>query len=137
MLGSLDTLRHWPRRRWITMAVAAALAAALLAAGGGRDAWWAWAAVPLVAGLAALVLASYVPPPGSGRLVEVGCSPCAVAAGVAAAGAFLATLLSPTSPVATLVGTAVLAGATRQRLADAVACAVPPPGRSTPAGTRS
>lgn len=131
MRSLTGALRQWPRRRWITAVLAAPVLAGLLLATGRGGAWWGWPVAVLVAGLAALVVASYLPVPGSGRLLEVGCSPCAVVAAGGVAVAILARTGAPGSPATAVLAILVLLAAVRQRLADAIAC---PAVRRPPAG---
>jgi hypothetical protein len=124
----LDQVRLWPRLRW--EAVAALVPSGMAAfvwAGTGLPAgaaypWWGLA-VDLPAGaLAGLTLASFVPRPGTGRLIDVGCSPCAVAS---AASVFVALGLRSTNPTGgwiAMVGIAVLTMGLLRRLADAASC---------------
>lgn len=75
---------QWPARRLLVAAVAApVLAVVLVAAGGGWGGPLAWSALVLAAAvLAAGTLASYVPLPGAGTVVDTGCSTCAALAAV-------------------------------------------------------
>lgn len=125
------TLRQWPRRRWITAAFAAPALAGLLAFTGRGHAWWGWPSVLLTTALAALILASYLPAPSSGQLVDVGCSPCAAVAAVAVLFAVLVRAGAPDNPTTAIIATLLLLAAVRQRLADAAACVAPR--RSPPA----
>ncbi len=125
MGGLTSSLRQWPRRRWVAAALTTPVLAGLLLATGRGSAWWGWPSVLLVAVPAALVLASYLPVPGSGRLLEIGCSPCAVVAAGAVAVAILARVGAPNNPASAVIATLVLLAAVRQRLADSVACAAP------------
>ncbi|MGN6243082.1 MAG: hypothetical protein ACTHQ3_05345 [Motilibacteraceae bacterium] len=123
-LSRAPRLAAWPRRRWVVAALAAGpLGAAFLAAGGGGGApWWGWA-IALVGGLlGGLLLASYVAAPGAGRLVDVGCSPCAAAAGSTLLLALLARAGAPDNVGMAVLGLALLAGGLRQRLGDASSC---------------
>lgn len=122
MRSLTGALRQWPRRRWITAALIAPALAGLLLATGRGTAWWGWPVLVFVAGLAALVLSSYLPAPGSRRLLEIGCSPCAVVAAGAVVVAVLVRAGAPDNPATAVIATLVLLAAVRQRLADAVAC---------------
>jgi hypothetical protein len=132
----IATFRAWPRRRWLVAAATAPLAfvAYLLVSRVGQPdgshAWWAWPAVVASAAATTVLVASYVPPPGSGRRIEVGCSPCAVVAGLSVAFAFFAWASAPADGVVALLALTMLAAGIRQRLTDAATCAVPLGGRA-------
>lgn len=139
-----DVLRTWPRRRWLVTAAAFPAMTALFAAtgragqAGGGTPWWTWPWLVIISILAATVLASYLAPPGAGKLIEAGCSPCAAAAALAVAGAVMAHASAPSSPFMAAVAMFLTALAVRQRLTDARACptapsAPPPPGPLPPA----
>lgn len=116
-------LGAWPRRRWAVAALTAGpLGAAFLAAGGGGAPWWGWVAAVVAGLLGGLLLASYVAAPGAGRLVDVGCSPCAVAAGSTLLLALAARGGAPDNAGMAVLGLALLAGGLRQRLADSSSC---------------
>ena len=89
--------RAWPPRRVVAAALLTpALAAVLASSGGGwspRGAPWWTTVVGLVAVVGAMTLATYVPRPGFGSRLDVGCSPCAVVAvvSVVSAAAILST----------------------------------------------
>jgi hypothetical protein len=130
----IAALRAWPRRRWIAAGGAFPVLAALLAAAGRGAAgapasWWVWPWLLVTGGLAALVLASYLAGPGSGKLIEVGCSPCAAASALAVGGALLAHASAPGSPLMAVVATGLTLAAVRQRLTDAAACPARSSGR--------
>lgn len=86
-------LRAWPRRRWLLAAAALPVLVLVFAAVGtgpltaATSAWWIWPWLILNGTLASIVVASYLAPPGTGKIIEVGCSPCAAAAGLALIGA--------------------------------------------------
>lgn len=126
----IAALRAWPLRRWIAAGAAFPVMIALLVATGrgagtAPAAWWVWPWLPVAAALAALVLASYLAGPGSGKLIEVGCSPCAAAAALAVGGALLAHGSAPGSPLMAVIAIGLILAAVRQRLTDATACAAP------------
>jgi hypothetical protein len=92
----------------------------------GQSASEGWTAVDAVSGLlAAVVLASYVPRPGSGRVLEVGCSPCAVMAAAAVFGSLLLRSTSPLDVGIAVVATGLLGFGLLQRLTDVRTCALP------------
>jgi hypothetical protein len=123
MSSLANTLRRWPRRRWVIVALAASAVAGLLAFAGPGHAWWGWPSALLTTALAPLILASYLPMPGSGRLIDVGCSPCAALAGGAALFAVLVLVGAPDDPIMAVIAALALVAAVRQRLVDATACA--------------
>lgn len=123
-------LRTWPRRRWVAAAVAFPVLAVVFAVLGGglattASAWWIWPWLILTSALASVVLASYLARPGTGKAIEVGCSPCAAAAGVALVAALMAHAAAPASPFMAVVATGLTAFALRQRLTDASSCPAP------------
>lgn len=123
-------LRHWPRRRWLLAAAVFPVFVFMFAAAGGGLAaaaasWWIWPWLILIGALAGVVVASYLAPPGTGKIIDVGCSPCAVMAGLAVVGALLVHSNAPASPFMATVATVLTAFALRQRLTDATACATP------------
>jgi hypothetical protein len=133
-------LRTWPRRRWVAAAVAFPVLAIVFAVVGGglattASAWWIWPWLILTSALASAVLASYLARPGAGTAIEVGCSPCAAAAGVALVAALMAHASAPASPFMAVVATGLTAFALRQRLTDASSC--PPGSRRDAADRRS
>jgi hypothetical protein len=116
-------LGAWPRRRWVAAALTTGpLAAAFLGARGGGATWWAWPVAVAGGLLGGLLLASYLAAPGAGRLVDVGCSPCAVAAGSTLLLALLARGGAPDNVGMAVLGLALLAGGLRQRVADSSSC---------------
>ncbi len=128
------TLRGWPRRRWIT-ATALLPAVGLLCAGGGApQPWWGWPAAVLTAVPAAMVLASYLPRPGTGRRLDVGCSPCAAVAALTVLLAVMARSTAPGDPTMALIGAVLVLAGLRQRLSDVAVCGVPAPGSEYPEG---
>jgi hypothetical protein len=119
------TLRGWPPRRWVTAAVLT-LPLALLYVWDGSAAgiWWSIPAAVLLGGLAALVLAAYVPLPGSRRILDVGCTPCSAVAGATVLGSFLFRDTAPLDPGLNLVAGLLLVFGLAQRL-NGGACGVP------------
>lgn len=126
------TLRSWPRRRWLAAAVALPVMIALFGLTGqagsvhGGTPWWIWPWLIVTGFLAAVALATYLAPPGAGKLIEVGCSPCAAAAAIAVAGAVVLHASAPVSPFMATMAVALTALALRQRLADARTCSTSP-----------
>jgi hypothetical protein len=102
-------------------------------AGASWALWWTVPAAVLCAVIAAVVLASYVPKPGSGRRLEVGCSPCAVMGGATIVGSLLMRSTAPLDPGIAVVAVMMLLFGLVQRLKDTASCAVPVAiGRSEP-----
>ncbi len=124
------SMRLWPVRRWVTAAVVAPVLAAVLAIAGGGGPWWGWPALVGISALAGLVVATYVPPPGAGRLIDVGCSPCATIAGGAVAVSLILRINAAASAGAAAFALFLLTVALVQRLADSTSCATPRPTRS-------
>lgn len=118
-------MKSWPGRRWVTATLAApAVGALLLSASGTTGAAAGFYGLTAVAAvLGGLIAASYVPVVGRG--VDVGCSPCAVMAGVTLIGATVAMNNYGTSPLGPLVAVAVLVFGLTQRLGQPAACATP------------
>ena len=91
----MGSLAGWPRRRWLVTAISAPLLVLTqlnsTPAGPPLSPAW-WVATTMTAALTGVVLASYVPVPGSGRLPHVGCTPCAALAGFLAVFAVLGSL---------------------------------------------
>jgi hypothetical protein len=119
-------MKSWPGRRWLTATLAAPAVGLLLlsasgTAGGATGAFYALTAVAAVLG--GLIVASYVPVVGRG--IDVGCSPCAVMAGVTVIGATVAMNTYETSLLGPLVAAAVMLFGLTQRLGQPTACATP------------
>lgn len=120
-------LADWPGRRWLVTAVSTpllVLAQLNSAPAGAPPSPAGWVATTMTAALAGLVLASYVPVPGSGRLPHVGCTPCAAVAGFLAVFAVLGSLGSVSTGSA-LFALALTTAAAYQRLTDAGSCPTP------------
>jgi hypothetical protein len=92
-------LAAWPlRRRMALVVLAPVLLALMVMASGG----WAlatspgWTAVVVLIALScATTLATYLPHPGTGLKVDVGCTPCAAVAAVSVLGAFFVLSSAP------------------------------------------
>lgn len=113
-------------RRWVTAGVLTLPLAGVYASVGPTWAlWWVAPAAIVCAVVAAVVLASYVPQPGSGRRLEVGCSPCAVMGGATIVGSLLMRSTAPSDPGIAVVAVMMLGFGLVQRLKDGASCAVP------------
>jgi hypothetical protein len=124
-------VRGWPARRWLVAgALAGPLTALYASAGPSWRVWWVLPAAVVSAVLAALLLASYLPAPRSGRLLDAGCSPCAVVSGTTILGSLAMRSTAPLEPGIALVAVLLVATGLAQRLGAAVSCPVPPPGGS-------
>jgi hypothetical protein len=110
--------------------VAAVLVAAASASVVGIAAGWAPTGFPAWTALAALVvlaasltLATFVPRAGSGRVVEVGCGPCAAMTGVASVAAVWIVASSAHDAGQASVAAALAGFALAKRLTDPEVCA--------------
>ncbi|HET9657488.1 MAG TPA: hypothetical protein VFP72_19205 [Kineosporiaceae bacterium] len=122
----LRVLRHWPVRRWSVAAVVMIpLAAAYAVFGPAWAMWWGIPVALLSAGPAALILASYVPAPGSGSVIDAGCSPCATVAIAAVFGSFVLRDTRPTDGSLAVLGILVVVFGLGQRLNGTGSCRVP------------
>jgi hypothetical protein len=98
--------------------------ASLYASVGLPDAWWSLPVTLLQAGLAAMIIASYVPVPGSGRRIEVGCTPCAAVAGLSVLGSLVMRQTDPWNLGIGLVAVLLLGyGLVRRILDTGATCA--------------
>ncbi|WP_407343311.1 hypothetical protein [Pengzhenrongella phosphoraccumulans] len=118
----------WPARRVVVLGVLApALAAALAAtpARGLTDGPPGWLAlVVLIAVACSATLASYVPQPGAGWRLDVGCTPCASVAALSVGIAVWVLHSNPLDVPTALLALAVALFGLRQRLANPSTCAV-------------
>lgn len=119
----LPGLRAWPTRRWVVAGLLLAPLALLYASLGlPAGAWWAWPLTGVQAALAAAVLASYLPLPGAGRRLDVGCSPCAAVAGATVVGSLLMRQTDPWDAGIGVTAALMLAYGLVQRVRDAGTC---------------
>jgi hypothetical protein len=123
--GPWQEIRRWPRRRWAVAGSAWVVLVVLLSpvTSGARDVpTWSWWVSVFLAVPGALILASYVPLPGTGRRVDLGCTPCAVVA----AGSILMALMfrtgAPADPGFTMMSAALMSMGLFQRLSDPARC---------------
>lgn len=121
--------RQWPRRRWVLAAAAFPVLVFLFAGAGGLAVsaapWWTVPWLILISALASVVVASYLALPGTRKIIDAGCSPCAVVAGLALVAAMMGYSSAPASPVMAVVALALTAFALRQRLTSADSCPAP------------
>jgi hypothetical protein len=86
---------------------------------------WAWWAVPVTfvqGALAALVLASYLPAPGAGLRLDVGCTPCAAVAGMSVLGSLVMRETDPWHLGIAVVAISMLGYGVIKRITDAGTC---------------
>jgi len=124
---STRALARWPMRR---IAAVALLAPALLAlfvaaSGGGQTAVpGGWTAlVALLAVTSATTLATYLPLPGTGRRLDLGCTPCGWVAALSVVIAAAVLTSTPHDVPTAILAAGVAAFGLRQRLVNASSCA--------------
>lgn len=114
----------WPLRRLVVVAVVTAALIALVAAVGGQSVsppgWTALAG--LVALTGAVTVATYVPRPGTGARLDVGCTPCASVAALTVPIAVVVLTSSAHDVPSALLALGVAAFGLRQRLTDPSTC---------------
>ena len=91
----VPALRGWPLRRWVVAGALVLPLASLYASMGSGNAWWDLPVTLVEALLAAMIVASYVPFPGSGERIAVGCTPCAAVAGMTVLGSLAMRATDP------------------------------------------
>ncbi|MEP7764293.1 hypothetical protein [Sanguibacter sp. 25GB23B1] len=113
---------RWPTRRLVAAALLAVPLGAILADAGGG---WAPSTLPLWSGLVAVAatlgaatLATYVPVPGGTWRLDLGCAPCAAAAGLSVLAATWLLALGPHQASMAVVAVIVTAAGLGQRLTD-------------------
>lgn len=132
VVQALLPVRRWPPRRWITaLVLVGPLLVLYVAVGPAPSVLWALPVDVVSAALAGLIVASYVPEPRSGRLLEVGCSPCAVVAAAAIVGSLVMRDTSPGDAGIALLAVVMLGFGLAQRLAGGGTCTLPAPALST------
>lgn len=116
----------WPMRKRVAVAV---LAPVLLVLSVSASGGWAlatsrgWTAlVALVALASAMTLASYLPSPGSGLKLDLGCTPCAGVAAVSVVASVVLLSSSPGDVPTAFLALGVAAFGLRQRLANPSTC---------------
>lgn len=118
-------------RRIVAVAVLSPLLFVLLIAVAGG---WApgaplgWTAlVALMALAAAATLASYLPRPGAGRKLEIGCTPCAAVAALSVVGAGAVLSTAPYDVSTAVLASVVVGFGLTQRLTNPSTCVAPAP----------
>ncbi len=129
--GFANAADGWTLRRLVAVAVLFPLLLALMvgAAGGwAPSAAPGWTALVAVAAVAAAgTLATYLPRPGAGHRLDLGCTPCAMVAVLSVFGAG-AVLRTAPHDVSTAAFAVVIAGfGLTQRLTSPSTCATPQP----------
>ena len=118
----------WPARRLVSVAVLTpSLVGALVAVGGGWStaAPPAWLALVVAIALACSVtLASYLPRPGAGRRLDIGCTPCASVAALSVVIAAGVLSSDPHDVPTAILALAVAAFGVWKRLTDPSACPI-------------
>jgi len=116
----------WPIRKRVAVAV---LTPALLVLSVSASGGWAlatsrgWTAlVVLVALASAMTLASYLPSPGTGLKLDLGCTPCAGVAAVSVVASVVLLTSSPGDVPTAFLALGVAAFGLRQRLANPSTC---------------
>jgi hypothetical protein len=114
----------WPLRRLVAVAVVAPVLTALLMAVAGESVtppgWTVLAG--LVALTAAATLATYLPRPGSGARLDVGCTPCASVAALTVPIAVVVLNMSSHDVASAILALGVAVFGLRQRLTDPSTC---------------
>lgn len=119
-------LAAWPLRRRMTIVVLAPMLLALMVAVSGG---WAlatspgWTAVVVLIALScATTLATYLPHPGTGLRVDVGCTPCAALAAVSVLGALIVLSSAPHEVSTAFLALGISAFGLVQRLNNPSTC---------------
>lgn len=121
-----ERLRRWPRRRVVAAVVAGAALAwfVLFRTGGEVGVAPAWTALSLATvTLAALALSTFIPMPGQGASLDLGCGPCAVAGGLMAIGSVWYVLSEAIATGTGLLGLALAGASFVHRLSQPATCA--------------
>lgn len=124
------TARRSGRRAAVAVAVAPLLFVGLSGVSGGLDPVGApvWTAlVALIATVGAGALATYVPTAGSWRHLSIGCTPCAVVAGLSVVASAAVLNTGPGEVPSAVLGLLVAGFGLAQRLRDPGTCAQPLP----------
>ncbi|MEO6145027.1 MAG: hypothetical protein ABIP19_13700 [Dermatophilaceae bacterium] len=129
--GFHNAANAWPRRKLVSaVALSPVLFAVLISAAGGRAQGLApgWTAlVALVALGASATLASYLPRPGYGRRLDLGCTPCAAVAALSVVGAAWVLHSTPHDLSSAALALVIIGFGLAQRLTSPSSCAAPHP----------
>ena len=120
-----ERLRRWPRRRVVAAVVAGAALAWLVLSrtGGNVGVAPAWTALSLTTvTLAALALSTFIPMPGQGASLDLGCGPCAAAGGLMAIGSVWYVLSEAVETGTGLLGLALAGASFVHRLSQPATC---------------
>jgi len=121
----------WPLRRLVAVAVLSPLLFVLLisvAGGWAPGAPLGWTVlVALMALAGAATLATYLPRPGAGRKLEIGCTPCAAVAALSVLGAGAVLSTAPYDVSTAVMALAVVGFGLTQRLTNPSTCVAPGP----------
>lgn len=119
---------RWPRRRIVVgLVTSPVIGVGLATVGGGLPGPAGWTALVAVAALlGGATLASYVPVPGAGRRLDIGCTPCAVVAALTLVGAAGILGGSPHAASSAALAVGLVAFGLLQRMTDPESCPVPP-----------
>ncbi|MEO8557298.1 MAG: hypothetical protein ABI474_11575 [Actinomycetota bacterium] len=119
-------LAAWPMRKRVAVAVLMPLLLVLSvsAAGGWASATsYGWTALVILVALAsAMTLASYLPSPGTGLKLDLGCTPCAGVAALSVVASVVLLSSSPGDVPTAFLALGVAAFGLRQRLANPSTC---------------
>ncbi|MHB8186009.1 MAG: hypothetical protein ACYDDU_07940 [Dermatophilaceae bacterium] len=125
------TAGAWPLRRLVAAASLFPVLFTLLvgvAGGWAPVAAPAWTAlVALVALAAAFTLATYLPRPGAGRTLDLGCTPCAAVAALSVLGAAWVLRTAPHDVSTAVLALVIVMFGLTQRLTSPSTCAAPTP----------
>ena len=136
--GRVGLFHGWPVRRWWLLAgVLLPFGLVFAAVGPSLRVWWALPVAVVSAGLAGVVVASYLAAPGSGRWLDPGCSSCAPLGAASVLGSLLMRDLVPGEPRGSVLAIGLLAFGLAHRLTSGSACNIPagePDGGNGPAG---
>lgn len=122
-------MHSWPTRRLVATAVLAPVMFVVLTqvagvSASGAGSWW-FGLVSIVSIISAATLASYLPRPGAGRGLDLGCTPCAAVAALAVlASAGVLTSMPPDLPNG-ILALGIAAFGLVQRLRSPASCALP------------
>ena len=129
--GFANAADAWPLRRLVAVAVLTPVMLALLvevAGGWAPGATLGWTALlALVSLAAAATLATYLPRPGSGRRLDVGCTPCAAVAALSVLGAAGVLSRAPHDVSTAVLALVIVGFGLTQRLTNPSTCAAPSP----------